>query len=79
MWIVYKGPFPEVCVPSVGDVVLRRGEPKDIADTEKSRALLLNPDFEEVAEPASEEVLPVKPEGESAADGDAGDEDEELI
>jgi len=48
--IVYNGRFDAVEVPEVGGVVLKRGEPQDIADTPKSRQLLEQPDFSEVKE-----------------------------
>ncbi|MEB3367417.1 hypothetical protein [Saccharopolyspora mangrovi] len=54
MLVVYNGRFQAVEVPEVGGVVLTRGEPKDIADTPKSRQLLEQPDFALVEE---------KPEG----------------
>lgn len=45
MLIVYNGRYGAVEVPEVGGVVLKRGEPQDIADTPKSRQLLEQPDF----------------------------------
>lgn len=47
MQIVYNGRFAAVEVPDVGNVVLTRGEPKEVADTPKSRQLLQQPDFSE--------------------------------
>lgn len=54
MLIVYNGRFDAVEVPEVGGVVLKRGEPKDIADTPKSRQLLEQPDFALVEEKPEE-------------------------
>lgn len=54
MLIVYNGRYGAVEVPEVGGVVLRRGEPRDIADTPKSRQLLEQPDFALVEEKPEE-------------------------
>lgn len=75
MWIVYKGVFSEVCVPSVGDVVLKRGVPEEIADTERSRGLLLSEDFEEVSAPE----FPAEESEEVTAVESAEDDEEDVI
>lgn len=75
MLIVYNGRYDAVEVPEVGGVVLRRGEPRDIADTQKSRQLLEQPDFslvEEEPEPAAE---PASRKKKSAKTDDAEDKE----
>lgn len=86
MRIVYNGIFKEVAVPTVGDVVLKRGVPRDIADTPKSRGLLKSPDFslaDDVPEVAPEPQDPPADESEDTEDESAEDaenlHDEDVI